>query len=348
MEWIFLLLTFLSVSVFAQNKIQPPAWGAYHGAYMDFGATASEVNREKIREYHELAGKKAAWAYFANDWLDGKIVFPRESVNIIESEGLVPYLRLLPWSIMSAKVTKADPVFNMASLISGKHDKALKEFFLQAREHGPLMMEFGPEVNGDWFPWNGRWNGGSKRNGYGDPHYPDGPERFRDAFRRVIDISREAGAHNITWVFHIDSAKSPHKEWNDVKYYYPGDHYIDWIGISVFGAQLPDHEWIIFQKKLKNFVPEIERMQSTRPWLIAEFASIERRNDPNKKAIWIQQALRSIESGLFRKVKGITYWHAFGWLANGTASFRIDSSPQSLLSFRTEIQKPFWLNSLEF
>ena len=30
----------------------------------------------------------------------------------------------------------------------------------------------------------------------------------------------------------------PNIEWNEPKYYYPADDYIDWIGISIFGAHL--------------------------------------------------------------------------------------------------------------
>jgi hypothetical protein len=47
----------------------------------------------------------------------------------------------------------------------------------------PIMVKFGTEVNGNWFPWSSILNGGGKTNGYGDPNYPNGPERFRDAYR---------------------------------------------------------------------------------------------------------------------------------------------------------------------
>lgn len=329
-------------------KLAPPATGAYHGAFMDFGPTASLVTSEKIQIYHQAAGKKAVWAYFANDWLDGKIIFPLESVRIIKSEGLIPYMRLMPWSQMAGSAVKADPHFNMQSFLDGQHDQQLKAFFSQAKTEGPLMMEFGPEVNGDWFPWNGKYNGGSTRSAYGDQTIPDGPERFRDAFRRVIQISRAVGAMNITWVFHVDSARSPESEWNDAHYYYPGDDYIDWIGISVFGAQLPTHDWNYFHSKLKRFEPHLEKLQTTKPWMISEFAVIEDANDSKRKALWIRQAFESIERGLFKKVKGVSYWNSPGWLSNGSANFKIDSSPESQLSFQNEVKKSFWQETPQF
>ena len=35
---------------------------------------------------------------------------------------------------------------------------------------------------------------------YGDPAVPDGPERFRDAARHIVDLFDEVGATNLTYV----------------------------------------------------------------------------------------------------------------------------------------------------
>ena len=43
----------------------------------------------------------------------------------------------------------------------------------------------------------------AKTNGYGDPYFPDGPERFRDAYRHIIDLFRKEDVKNITWCFHV-------------------------------------------------------------------------------------------------------------------------------------------------
>jgi hypothetical protein len=339
------VMYFFSQKVFSQEilKILPPEEGAYQGAFMDFGATAEEVTKERLVNYQNLTGKKSVWAYFANDWLDGKITFPTQSVDIIRQQNLIPIMRLLPWSEMLDHANSADPIFSMKSFLQGKHDKALHAYFNVAKDYGPIMMEFCPEVNGDWFPWNGRWNGGGVKSNYGHPELPDGPERFKDTYKRIIDIARSEGANNITWIFHVDTGRSPEEEWNQIKYYYPGDEYIDWIGLSVFGAQLPTHEWSNFFLKLKGFVPELESLNTKNPWMISEFGVIESKEGPAKKAQWLKYALQSVEKGMFKKVKGITYWHSPGWLPNDEASFKIDTSPESLAMFQSEIKKEFWL-----
>src|SRR6266540_1670081 len=134
----------------------------------------------------------------------------------------------------------------MQKSIDGEFDQALRAWARAASATRiPLLVEFGAEVNADWFPWNGRYNGADKRDGYGDPSAPDGAERFRDAYRHIVRLCRHEGADNITWFYHIldpvlASAISEDAEralTTSLAAYYPGDEYIDWIGISVYGPQ---------------------------------------------------------------------------------------------------------------
>jgi hypothetical protein len=322
-------------------KIAPPASGAYLGAFADFGPAEDDVTEAKIRAFAELSGKKLAWAYFSNNWLGGAIRFPAESVAACKRAGVVPYIRLAPWSEMVD--FRTDKVFSMQAILSGRFDSDLAAWARSARDSGtPLMIEFGPEANGDWFPWNGRWNGGARATSPQEPHWPDGPRRFRDAYRRLIDIFRAQEALNATWVLHVDAAGTPSAEWNRVKYYYPGDDYIDWIGVSVFGAQLPTHQWILFPTVLRQFWPQIDEAAPGKPVLISEFAVIEDAKDPLRKSQWLRQAMSSVSRGLFKQVKGMTYWHSPGWLPSKKADFSIDSSPASLATYRTEAAQPFW------
>ena len=329
--------------LFAQ--LLPPTTGAYQGAYADFGPMANEVTVQRIQEFEGLAGKKIVWAYFANDWLDGQILFPQQNVDACISSGVIPYIRLMPWSESKAQATDKDPNFSMDQFLNGDHDQALRAYAVAAKAvNTQLMLEFGPEVNGDWFPWNGRWNGAGRTNRYGDPSWPDGPEKFRDVYRRIIDIFRDENVKNVTWVFHVDTAWIPRSRWNEAVNYYPGDDYIDWIGLSVFGAQLPNHSWSLFLPKLQSFDEQLNKISTTKPVLISEFGVIEHRESQAAKAGWLQQALESIEIGLAPRIKGVNYWHSTGWLSDGRASFRIDSSPEALASYQEYIQHSFWLS----
>lgn len=74
---------------------------------------------------------------------------------------------------------------------------------------------------------------------YGDPTWPDGPERIRDAFIHVIDMFRKEDVRNVTWFMYAGSHyMNPRHEdynpWLHPKYFYPGDDYIDWVGQSAY------------------------------------------------------------------------------------------------------------------
>lgn len=325
-------------------KVIPPEFGAYHGAYADFGATEDIVTESAINNFISLAGKRIAWAYFSNHWLNGEIRFPQKNFEECRKAGVIPYIGLLPWSRMDRY--KQDPLFSMEAIINGRFDEEIRQWARDARDtRYPIMIVFGPEVNGEWFPWNGKWNGGATKVDYGDPNLPDGPERFKDASKRVINIFRQEQAHNVTWVMHVDSQWSPQEYWNQFKYYYPGDDYIDWIGVSAFGPQLPGDSWTIFSEVLGQFWPQIEDTSLNRPVLIAEFATIEDKHDKSRKAEWIREALIALSSQeRFSRVKGITYWHSPGWLPDKSADLRINTSNKSLQAYRSEIAKNYWID----
>lgn len=335
----------LLASTAQAQVLVPPENGAYVGAFADFGPSANEVSVAAIDDYQHSIGKNLTWAYFANDWLDGEVAFPHQNVQACREAGVIPYIRMMPWSRMEGG-SEPDPVFTMSRFLRGDFDDALYEWSKAAKNSGgPLMVEFGPEVNGKWFPWNGKWNGGATTTGYGDPHWPDGPERFRDVFRRIVTQFRSWGVDNVTWVFHIDSSPEPESNWNDMRYYYPGDNFVDWIGVSVFGAQLPSHEWSWFSDRLSERYDEITALSPSLPLLIAEFGVIEGQPYGKRKAQWIEDAMSSLINGFFPRVRGAAYWHSKGWLETEQGWFRLDSSPQSLETFRTSIADSRWVVS---
>jgi beta-mannanase len=136
------------------------------------------------------------------------------------------------------------------------------------------LVEFGTEVNWNCFPWNGQYNGGSESTIYGDPNQADGPERFRDAYRHIIDIFNKNSVDNITWFFHVDADGSPATSWNEISQYYPGDGYIDWIGLSVYGAQESDEEFQSFVDMMDDAYAVITTI-TDKPIAILEFAVTE-------------------------------------------------------------------------
>ncbi len=308
------ILTFIFTSGCNNNnpspyyKVVAPTSGIYHSAYPDFTDTEDHVTVEAISDFINLAGKDIVWAYFSNNWLDN-ISFPAEAVSIINNMGIVPFIRLMARSNFEGG---ADPVYSLQKIIDGIFDKDLRNWATEARDTGiPLMIEFGTEVNGDWFGWCGANNGGSNKTEYGDPQKADGPERFVDAYRHIIDIFREVGASNITWVIHVDAHPEPDPdssedaEWNRMKNYYPGDDYIDWIGISVYGTIDFTDDWESFTDVLDSVWDEFSSISNNKPLAILEWGVME--NYPGgDKAQWITDTLNAIINGRYQGIKAIS------------------------------------------
>ncbi len=321
-------------------KVLPPDYGMYQGAFPYFGPLEDRVNLSTINRFDRLAGKPLAWGYFSNNWFRG-IRFPYAAVRIIFRTGAIPFVRLMPRSGFDPH----DTTYTLQKIIDGKFDADLQRWAVMAKRVGiPMMAEFGGEPNGDWFPWCGAFNGGGDTAGYGNPSVPDGPERFRDAYRHIITICRNAGAVNITWAFHVNSGNDPLEPWNTMAAYYPGDDYIDWIGESTYGAQVPGDYWSLLTDVLDASYNELASISPAKPLALFEYGVIAD-TIPGHKAAWITEGLDSLRAGRYPRIKGISYWHSKFTNANGSVSnMRLDSSPDVTEAYRTEMSDPFFVS----
>ncbi len=340
-------------------KIAPPLKGVYQSAITDFGGTEDEVTAKKIIDFEKLIGKKIVWAYFSNNWGKG-IKFPDKSVKVIHSLGIVPFIRMMPRTTFTDGVQ--DPQFTLQKIIDGKFDNNLTKWALAAKKTNiPLMVEFGTEVNGKWFPWSGILNGGGTTNKYGNPNYPDGPERFRDAYRHIIDLFRKENVTNITWAFHVyppddlGDNKILKQSWNNIKNYYPGDNYIDWIGASIYGSFERGDSWNSFTKLLDKTYPILASVSPKKPLAVFEFGVLEDPSEGNKST-WIQEALNSIKDGRYPRIKAISYWDE-KWndctivclpKINGEIDLRLNSSTASIDTYRKIISSPLFLTDAQY
>src|ERR1700681_61830 len=145
----------------------PPLGKLYHGFYYDGPATNEhDVTAADVLKYEEAVGKKTAWVFFSDNWFESR-KFPAAMCAWIRGLGKVPYVRLTLRSDLDQD--KAEKIFSLDNIIAGRFDEDLKRWAQDARAFGsPILIEWGTEPNGEWFFWNGKWNGGAK----------NGPERY--------------------------------------------------------------------------------------------------------------------------------------------------------------------------
>ena len=96
---------------------------------------------------------------------------------------------------------------------NGVYDKVIRQYASWAKStKRPIYLRIGYEFDG--------------------PHNELDPEEYVKAYRHIVDMLRAKGADNIAFVWHSYAAK-PFKDRRSSDWY-PGDDYVDWVGISVF------------------------------------------------------------------------------------------------------------------
>ena len=288
--------------------VAPPPGKLYHGFYF-----STEVGHEHgvrpadVATYESTVGQQVAWVYISHQWWQGR-EFPLARCRWIRGLGKVPYIRLMLWSTDDRVLP--DPTYTLSAIIAGKFDADLRAWADSAKAFGtPLIAEYGVECNGSWFPWNGKWNGGSTKTGFGNPSKADGPERFVAAYRHMIDLMRSRGATNITWVFHVNNGDLPGTAWNRFEHYYPGGSYVDWVGISCYGAQAPNETDIQqFRPGFDDAYQRAVAMAPDKPIIVPEFGCA-LHNREVAASDWANRALANILGTRYPKLAGFCWWN---------------------------------------
>lgn len=340
---ITIILIFSVLNIFCQSKevkLLPPDEGIYHTAFSTIYSSSNNVSENEVPYFENLTGKKIVWLNFQSDWFEG-IKFPGESVKNIWKNGAIPSIRMLPWS----KYDKLDKTYSLKKIVDGKFEKELRKWATDLKKTDiPVLIGFAGEPNGDWFPWSGIQNGGGNKTGYGDKNLADGPELYRDAYRYIIDIFNDEGATKVTWIFHVNSVGAPDEEWNNIKNYYPGDNYIDWIGISAYGAQRWGESYQRFMDIMKPGYDQLLNLTGDKPIAILELGVADYLPNVNK-ALWIQSALYTVQQPEFSRIKAIGWWHSTWINHDGTMSaIQIDSSPDALRFYKEAIAQPVFVS----
>lgn len=89
------------------------------------------------------------------------------------------------------------------------------------------------------------------------------PHHYKRAYWRIVDLIRAEGVTNIAFVWH-SYASTPFKNYQ-ISEWYPGDDYVDWVAISVFGQAYSGSDFGIHTDEVLEFA-----MTHKKPVMIAE------------------------------------------------------------------------------
>ena len=210
---------------------------------------------------------------------DGISYYLEETLEDIWGRRRVPMVMLQP-AIEEDGETSSEVNRHIAE---GEHDELFEtwadEFaaWIHAEEYPRrAYINFAPEFNGDWSPWSPA---------VGDTDETD----FVEMWRRVHDMFTDVGLDNehIQWVWAIDTSTRG----VDVPSCYPGDGYVNWVGIHGYNWQ----RWGRWMSPAEHYdrVLETARSITDRPIAFTEFATsaqVEDGYDPGRKSEWISDA----------------------------------------------------------
>lgn len=206
-------------------------------------------------------------------------------------------------------------------ILNGEFDPFIDSFIKDIKTvKTPVLLRFCNEMNGDWCM-------------YSSYHTSKDTELFIKMYQYLYEKFREADALQYTiWVWNPNEKSLPAFQWNASELYYPGDMYVDIIGMTGYntGTYYPGETWRSFDEiyekpyewTIKNF---------DKPIMITEFSSS---STGGEKEAWIEDMFRSI--GGYDKIKVAIWWSGMDLDAEGNIArnYRIDERPQILTIFR--------------
>jgi mannan endo-1,4-beta-mannosidase len=130
--------------------------------------------------------------------------------------------RFDPQRVRNARAAGALPLMvwepfqpSIAEIADGATDAYTRKFASAVRTLNlPMAISFGHEMNGNWYPWGTT---------------ATAPVDYVRAWRRIHDIFLDVGATNVIWVWSPNNINPVPQV--PLKPLYPGDSYIDWIGV---------------------------------------------------------------------------------------------------------------------
>jgi len=178
----------------------PPEANSYLGVYTP-SAPASYAG---VRAFADVAGAKPDVVMYYSGWFER---FPAGFAKTAADDGAVPLVQMDPDQV------------SVADIANGRYDGYLSAYAEAVRAyHAPVIVSFGHEMNGDWYPW------GYKKTS---------PAVFVAAWRHIVGVFRALGASNVTWLWTVNivddtrqgNIPNPAKWW-------PGSSYVTWVGID--------------------------------------------------------------------------------------------------------------------
>lgn len=282
---LLVLLTLASCSSEPSPAVPPKI---KHAHYIGVSVPGDPLNMKGIRSFARLTGTHPNIISYYSAWYED---FDTTAVRKITNYGALPFVFL-----DSGRVPMGE-VIDGSHWLSG-YAKEVKAF------RKPVAISFDSDFNGPWWPWS-------------EGH--ETAKEYVTAWHHVVDVFRSVGANNVIWVWTVAKG-GPHTV--RLRPWWPGNSYIDWVGVNGYYVRPTDTFKSIFTKVFSEI-----RSFSNHPILITETGA----NEDSDRPRAIANLFRS--SGFVPGLLGFVYFDYSKHKA-GRRRWRIDDDTAALSAYR--------------
>jgi predicted small secreted protein len=258
------------------------------------GAAFSDVpgSTASVDAFGRRVGKRPNLVEFYSQWGGG---YDASGVRRLWQSGSLPMMAWEPFHT------------SLASIASGSSDAYLRKFATSVRTVNlPVVISFGHEMNTYWYPWGTHGNR---------------PADFVSAWRHIHDIFTQVGATSVIWAW-SPNVINPVRG-TRLKPLYPGDAYVDWIGMIGYYTLGGAHTFTSLYGPTMRQV----RTFTDKPFFIAETAS----QPGARRPADITDLLRGVRDN--PDVVGFVWFHI-----KKRADWRIYSDPAAVAAFKRGVR----------
>lgn len=208
----------------------------------------------------------------------------------------------------------------------------LRNWAKKAKEAGiPIFLRFAGEMNGAWVKWHGN------------------PAQYIEKFRLLHDVFA-AEAPNVAMVWSPGDVPA-----NDIDPYYPGDAYVDWVGVSLYIEPYENGDPTLPSMLATSNVERLNRLYSTyadrKPLMLSETGvphySHSADEDFTEWAKLNLQRLYEIMPYKYPRLKAITYFNVDQQMSNAKNDYSLSDSADIKSYYRQLIANPYLLSKVE-
>ncbi|TMM58198.1 glycosyltransferase [Maribacter algarum] len=298
-----ILMASIFLSYFLLNKIEESVWEdvesytetnmsyMYYGIFEPSDSTGiSDI--EQISKIQKKTKLNYQIVSMYIPWGDSeKSLISMEYLQQIKTSSAVPMISWEPWTsdfqISDSIPGLSDNKKVFYHITEGTFDNYIKKMARRIQEFdAPVFLRFAHEFDNPGYPWSLTGK--------------NTPEEFIEAWQYVYRIFENMHVENVVWVW------NPWKD-NAIAKYYPGDEFVDWIGITLlnYGKLNSDGKWYEFKELYHPFHEGLKQLPY-KPVLLAELGSL--KIGGNRKE-WFHNAFSSIDS-LYPEINAVVFFNS--------------------------------------